>query len=140
MRLVFPIARRKWIVTTAADGSVLRRRLSPRRGSYRDLFAEMMRIPHLMSSPNFTLEALLVEVEELRYADGRGSWRRRGVSVVVDTRLLEVNNLWIDFACAAGAAFGRRTIWRDCCRRVWGSRSPTAAWPPRQACPRPRPA
>ena len=89
VRLVFPIAQRKWIVTTDTQGSVLRRRASPKRGAYPDLFAELMRIPHLVPNPNFTLEVLLVEVEELRCADGRGSWRRRGVSVV-DTRLLEV--------------------------------------------------
>ena len=89
VRLVFPIAQRKWIVTTDARGRVLRRRLSPKRGSYRDLFAELVRIPHLMSNPNFTLEVLLVDVEEVRCADGRGSWRRRGISVL-DTRLLEV--------------------------------------------------
>lgn len=89
VRLVFPIAQRKWIVTTDAQGQVLRRRLSPKRGAYRDLFAELMRIPHLMSDPNFTLEVLLVDVEEVRCDDGRGSWRRRGISVL-DTRLLEV--------------------------------------------------
>ena len=89
VRLVFPIAQRKWIVTTDEEGRVLRRRLSPKRGAYRDLFGELMRIPHLMGNPNFTLEVLLVEVEELRCADGRGSWRRRGISVL-DTRLLEV--------------------------------------------------
>lgn len=89
VRLVFPIAQRKWIVTTDTRGQVLRRRLSPKRGAYHDLFAELIRIPHLMGDPNFTLEVLLVDVEELRRADGRGSWRRRGISVL-DTRLLEV--------------------------------------------------
>ena len=89
VRLVFPIAQRKWIVTADAEGRMLRRRASPKRGAYRDLFAELMRIPHLVGDPNFTLEALLVEVEELRCADGGGSWRRRGVSIL-DTRLLEV--------------------------------------------------
>ena len=89
VRLVHPIAQRKWIMTTAADGHVLRRRASPKRGAHRDLFAELMRIPHLIGNPNFTLEVLLVEVEELRCADGRGSWRRQGISVL-DTRLLEV--------------------------------------------------
>ena len=89
VRLVFPIAQRKWIVTTDEEGQVLRRRLSPKRGAYRDLFAELMRIPHLMDNPNFTIEVLLVDVEELRRDDGRGSWRRRGISVL-DTRLLEV--------------------------------------------------
>lgn len=89
VRLVHPIARRKWIVTTGTDGGVLRRRASPKRGAYRDLFAELVRIPHLVGNPNFTLEVLIVEVEELRCADGRGSWRRRGISIL-DTRLLEV--------------------------------------------------
>ena len=89
IRLVFPIARRKWIATTGPDGSVLRRRASPKRGAYRDLFAELVRIPHLIGNPNFTLEVLIVEVEELRCADGKGSWRRRGISIL-DTRLLEV--------------------------------------------------
>ena len=89
VRLVFPIAQRKWIVTADAEGRVLRRRASPKRGAYRDLFAEFLRIPHLVGDPNFTFEALLVEVEELRCADGGGSWRRRGVSIL-DTRLLEV--------------------------------------------------
>ena len=89
VRLVFPIARRKWIVTSDADGTVLRRRASPKRGAYRDLFAESIRIPHLVGHPNFTLEVLLVEVEELRCADGLGSWRRRGISIR-DTRLLQV--------------------------------------------------
>ena len=89
VQLVHPIARRKWIVTTDADGCVLRRRASPKRGSYRDLFAELVRIPHLIGNPNFTLEVLIVEVEELRCADGQGSWRRRGISIL-DTRLLQV--------------------------------------------------
>ena len=89
VRLVFPIAKRKWIVTTDTRGQVLRRRLSPKRGAYRDLFAELIRIPHLMTDPNFTLDVLLVDVEEMRCADGRGSWRRRGISVL-DTRLLDV--------------------------------------------------
>ena len=90
VRLVFPIAQRKWIVTTDAQGHLLRRRTSPKRGSYPDLFVELIRIPHLITDPNFTLEVLLVEVEEWRCADGRGSWRRRGVSIR-DTRLLEVS-------------------------------------------------
>ncbi len=89
LRLVFPVAQRKWIVTTDEAGRVLRRRRSPKRGAYRDVFAELMRIPDVMGNPNFTLEVLLVEVEELRCNDGRGSWRRKGVSVL-DTRLVQV--------------------------------------------------
>ena len=89
VRVVLPIARRKWIVTTDPGGRMLRRRSSPKRGGYHDLFAELISIPQLIADPHFTLEVLLVDVEEVRCADGRGSWRRRGISVR-DTRLLEV--------------------------------------------------
>jgi len=43
----------------------------------------------LLRHPNFTLEVLLTRQEEIRLADGRGSWRRGGVSIV-DRRLLEI--------------------------------------------------
>ena len=89
LRLVHPIAEEKWIVTTDAAGEVLRRTRSPKRGGYLELFRELVRLPTVVDHPNLALEALLVEVEELRCADGNGSWRRRGVSVR-DTRLLEV--------------------------------------------------
>ena len=32
---------------------------SPKRGGYRDLFATLMRVPHLVGNPNFTLKAPL---------------------------------------------------------------------------------
>lgn len=89
VRLVHPIAEEKWIVTTDAEGQVLRRTRSPKRGGYLDLFRELVRLPTIVDHPNLALEALLVEVEELRCADGHGSWRRRGVSVR-DTQLVEV--------------------------------------------------
>ena len=92
LRLVFPIAVRKWIIHVAeGSGEVLGRRRSPKRGSLVDLFDELVRIPELMASKRFELEVLLVEVEEVRCADGQGSWRRRGVSIL-DRRLLRVVN------------------------------------------------
>jgi hypothetical protein len=65
------------------------RRKSPRRGKLEDLFLELVRIPHLINHPNLTLEVLLIREEEIRHADGKGSWRRRGVSII-DHRLLEI--------------------------------------------------
>jgi hypothetical protein len=49
----------------------------------------MVRIPELLAHPNFSLEVVLIQEEELRRDDGQGSWRRRGVSIV-DRRLLRV--------------------------------------------------
>ena len=89
VRLVHPIAEEKWIVTTDTDGRVLRRTRSPKRGGYLELFRELVRLPTIVDHPNLALEALLVEVEELRCADGTGSWRRKGVSVR-DTQLVQV--------------------------------------------------
>jgi hypothetical protein len=48
-------------------------------------------IPDVIGSENFSLEILLVDEEEIRCADGKGSWRRRGVSIK-ERRLLRVNS------------------------------------------------
>jgi len=87
--LVYPIALEKWIVVTAPDGAVLRRRRSPKRGRLLDLFDELVRIADLATQPNFALEVLLIREEEARCDDGRGSWRRKGISIE-ERRLLDV--------------------------------------------------
>lgn len=82
VRLVHPIPTLKWIVRLDRDGdTVLSRRRSPKRGTLLDIFDELVSIPHLIAHPRFALEVLLVEVEETRQQDGRGSWRRRGWSI-----------------------------------------------------------
>lgn len=88
--LVHPIAQEKWIVHLAREGTTpLKRRKSPRRGRVEHLFLELVRIPHLVAHPNFSLEVLLTREEEIQRADGKGSWRRKGRSIS-DRRLLEV--------------------------------------------------
>jgi hypothetical protein len=67
----------------------LRRTRSPKRGGYLELFRELVRFPAFIENPNLVLEALLVDVEEWRCTDGKGSWRRAGNSIR-DTRLLGV--------------------------------------------------
>jgi hypothetical protein len=91
VRLVYPIAREKWIVRLAKDGSgdVLGRRKSPKRGALEHLFGELVRLPRLLASPNFALEVLLTQEEEIRRYDGRRAWRRRGW-VIQERRLLDV--------------------------------------------------
>jgi hypothetical protein len=90
VRLVYPLAESKWITRVSKDNSVLKKRRSPRRGRLTDVFRELVRIPKMIGEENFSLEVLFIDEEEVRCADGRGSWRRRGVSVR-DRRLLRVN-------------------------------------------------
>ena len=90
VRLVYPIAREKWIVKLAEDGhSTASRRKSPKRGKIEDLFGELVSFPKLLAHPNFSLEVLLIQEEEIRRYDGRKGWRRRGW-VIQERRLLQV--------------------------------------------------
>jgi hypothetical protein len=90
VRLVYPVAERKWIARVdKLGGSVVSRRRSPKTGRLVDMFDELVSIPRLGGDGNFMLEVLLIEEEEVRCDDGRGSWRRRGVSIK-DHRLLKV--------------------------------------------------
>jgi len=61
LRLVYPIAREKWIVKLDEDGRRrLSRRKSPKRGQVEDVFAELVSFPRLITRPNFSLDVLLV--------------------------------------------------------------------------------
>lgn len=87
--LVHPIAIEKYIVMIEGPEEVISRRKSPKKGKLTDLFDELIRIPDLMAVDNFILEILMTKEEEIRCKDGKGSWRRRGISIV-DRKLLEV--------------------------------------------------
>ncbi len=89
VRLVYPIAKLKWIVHVSRSGEFVRRRKSPKKGKLIDLFYELVHIASLIGDRNFSLEVLLIEEEDVRCNDGRGSWRRRGVRVK-DRKLLNV--------------------------------------------------
>ena len=90
VRLIHPIAAEKWIVRMTASGKkIIGRRKSPKVGRLADLFEELVSIPDLINHPNLVFEIALVQEEEIRRADGKGSWRRRGQSVH-DRKLLKV--------------------------------------------------
>ena len=89
VRLVYPIARVKWIVYVSNSGEFVRKRRSPKKGKIIDLFIEMLHLSDLINDKNFSFEVFLIEEEELRCDDGKGSWRRRGVSIK-DRKLLKV--------------------------------------------------
>jgi hypothetical protein len=90
VRLVYPIAQEKWIVKLARDGRAgATRRKSPKRGTVDQVFAELVSLPDLMPSRNFSLDVLLIQEEEIRRYDGRRGWRRKGW-VIQERRLLDV--------------------------------------------------
>jgi hypothetical protein len=81
VRVVHPIPVLRQIELYDRDGALLHRRRSPRRGSPWDLFAALVYAPALALLPNVRIELAMIEIVEQRVQDGRGSWRRRGVSV-----------------------------------------------------------
>ena len=91
VRLVYPLPEKKWITLVTKDHVVLNTRKSPRKGKLTDLFRELVMIPHMIGVETFSLEVLLIDEEEVRCGDGKGSWRRRGVSIK-EKKLLKVND------------------------------------------------
>ena len=89
VRLIYPIARERWIVRVDKEGHQLKRRKSPKRGKLGDLFDELVSMPALVPDANLVIEVLLIQDEIVWMNDGRGSWRRKGWSLS-DRRLLSV--------------------------------------------------
>lgn len=81
VRLVYPICEEKWIVTVGKDGDFINRRKSPKKGKLVDLFNELIRCPKMINEDKFSLEILMIKAEEIRCYDGKGSWRRKGLSI-----------------------------------------------------------
>lgn len=90
--VVKPIVARKTILKQdRAGGEVLSRRASPKRCTLVDLFDELVYFTRAYPHPNLAIEAVLVEVDELR-CPGHGRRRRWRVGdhVVEDQRLVSI--------------------------------------------------
>ena len=88
IRMVYPIAREKYIVKFHSSGKRERRK-SPKRGRVYDAFLELVSIPHFLSLENFKLDIVMVVEEETRVNDGKGSWKRQGWSIQ-DHKCIEI--------------------------------------------------
>ena len=80
LKLVYPIAQIKWLCQDS------RRRKSPKRGKWLHLFDELIAIPKLLIEDNFSLEVILVEMEEQRSSSKahKKGWK------VIERRLVKV--------------------------------------------------
>jgi len=81
VRIIHPIISQKSIELYDSGGSLLRKRKSPAKGSAWDVFKVLLYAPELPLLKNLVIELAIVDVTERRTDDGRGSWRRRGVSI-----------------------------------------------------------
>jgi len=95
VRLVYPIAQEKWIVKqTAGERKQKSRRKSPKRGVIEELFIELVSLPGLLADPNFSLEVLMIQEEEVRRIKRTQRWRRKRWAIQ-ERRLIQVLNRWV---------------------------------------------
>ncbi len=104
VHLLHPVTSEKWVVQVDKSGNkVQSRRKSPFRGKLSDIFEELVRIPDLILQENFTLEVMLVQENEVRCRDGKGSKHRKRESIK-DRQLVRVVTTYqfqrpVDFLC-----------------------------------------
>jgi hypothetical protein len=81
VRIVHPVAVQKHIELYDSNDCLIRRRKSPGKNGAWHLFKALLYAPDLPLVPNVTIEIALVDILERRKDDGKGSWRRKGVSI-----------------------------------------------------------
>jgi len=81
LRVIYPVIITKYIEVYNKRGRQLYRRKSPRKGTAWDLFNALVYAPDLPLIPGLVIELALVDAAEQRVRDGKGSWRRKGVSI-----------------------------------------------------------
>jgi len=89
VKIVHPVAKRKWITRQNINGEIISRRKSPKKENLLDIFHELVYIPNFLNNSNLAIEVFIIEKEEVLIDDGKGSWRRKGWSLA-DQKLLQV--------------------------------------------------
>jgi hypothetical protein len=90
VRLVYPIAREKWLFKPPREGwDGPRRRKSPKRGRAEEVFAELVSFPALLRDDHFSLDVVMIQEEEVRRYQGEKYWYKNGW-VTVRRKLLDV--------------------------------------------------
>ena len=81
IRIIYPIIVSKYIELYDINGKLSRKRKSPQKGCAWDLFKVLLYAPELSINLRVTLELVFLDILEKRKNDGKGSWRRRGVTI-----------------------------------------------------------
>jgi len=127
VRLVYPIAREKWLLKLPKqEGGETKRRKSPKRGRLEELFKELVSFPELLCEETFSLEVVFIQEEEVRRHDPARGWRQHGW-VTVERRLLDVVDRCLfrepgDFATTVPDGLPERFTTADLARAMDGPR------------------
>jgi hypothetical protein len=106
VRLVYPLTVQKVLVfRDPATGREAGRRKSNKSKTLIDLTDELVGIAPLLSHPRFSLEVLFTSEEEVRCRDGKGSWRRKGTSVLDRALVAVTGSLRLQFPADYRKAF-----------------------------------
>jgi len=81
VRIIHPVAVTKRIEVYDTRGKLLYRRKSPVHGSIWNLFDTLIYAPELPLIPGTAIEIVMADITEKRVRDGKGSWRRKGISI-----------------------------------------------------------
>ena len=81
VRIVHPISVKKIIQVYDKRKELLYTRRSPLKGSLWDVFTALVHAPKLPLIKNVVIEVVLADITEKRIKDGKGAWRRRGISI-----------------------------------------------------------
>ena len=93
VQLVHPLVQEKWILKIDRKNEmVYSKRKSPKREVPSDIFNELVYLPDIINEPAFSLVVVMIVEEEIWCNDGRGSWLRKGMSIV-DRKLVSVKEV-----------------------------------------------
>ena len=87
VRLIYPVIVNKTLELYGSGGELVYRKKSPRKGTIWDIFRELIYAPGLVGLKHLSVELALVDATERRRDDGKGSWRRKGISI--EDRILD---------------------------------------------------
>ena len=81
VKIIYPIAVKKIIEVYSKQKRLLYKRKSPVKGSIWNIFDALVYSPTIPLIKNVKIEVVLADITEKRIKDGKGSWRRKGISI-----------------------------------------------------------
>jgi hypothetical protein len=92
--IAHPIPSERWLISLDQNHTVISKRKSTKRGNIYHLFNELVYLPtDILTHKNLSFVGVMTHDEEIRIADGQGSWRRKGMSIF-DRKLVQVIGLF----------------------------------------------